>query len=160
MSYESDRAWSDKFIWTMKQIIAPYLLVESSDLQDKTEASDLVVLKAKGITIACRVRRFGFADKYPNQFTIRKRRDSGAETEALKIWRGWADWMFYGHSTQEESWIDPWWLIDLQEFRRVMRDATLRAQVKMGEQANGDGTHFQWFDITSYPHNILIANSK
>lgn len=102
-AYESDRRWSDKFIPAIKQIVGPRLLSVTPDEIDCKQAADLMVFTARDMKIAARVRRPGFADKYPYEFTIRARRDSGAETELSKIVNGWGDWLFYGHADAEDE---------------------------------------------------------
>jgi hypothetical protein len=52
--------------------------------QDTREAADLVVLRARDVTIACRVRRPKYA-MYRDQFTIRLHRATGTMTEYEKI---------------------------------------------------------------------------
>ena len=98
MSYSADRRWSDAFIPAIKQIVGPLLLEESSFEVDTQQAADLVVMNARDTTIACRVRRGGYADRYGYEFTIRAKRDTGAKTELEKIIDGFGDWMFYGHA--------------------------------------------------------------
>ena len=159
-NWQSDKAWSDRFIPEIKSIVGPWLLVPSSLEQDRTEAADLVVLKAAAMTIACRIRRPGFIAKYRNQFTIRCHRDSGAKTELAKITEGWGDWMFYGHSSATHQYLDLWYLLDLSAWRaHLIRD---RNQIRRGTIANGDGTEFAWFDITSFPASppLVIACSE
>ena len=160
--YLTDRRWSDKFIPTIKRIVGPYLLEESSFMVDTKQAADLIVLNAKSLSIACRVRRYGFYERYPNQFTVRSKRDSGASTELEKIINGFADWMFYGHADRDGSANIPnWWLLDLTAWRSHMirRD---KQSIKYGQQKNGDGTEFVWFDIASFQGEprLVIAHSS
>jgi hypothetical protein len=160
-SYAQDRAWSDRFIPEIKRIVGPYLLCESSFEVDTLQAADLVVMKAKNMTIACRIRRPGYAESYPNDFTIRSHRASGAETEFDKLVKGWGDWMFYGHAQDNDSnHIRRWMLIDLSSWRAHMirRD---RYKFRYGDGDNRDGTHFYWFDSSSFPTEpaLLIACS-
>jgi len=148
MSYETDRAWSDRFIPAMKRIIGPHLLEPSSVEIDTKQAADLVVFRARDVTIACRVRRFGYADRYPFEFTIRSARDSGARTELEKLTDGWGDWMFYGHAAEHTPTIERWWLLDLSAWRAALiRD---RDAVSPKKQSNGDGTHFVAFDVRRF----------
>lgn len=160
--YGADRAWSDQYIPHMKQIIGPHLLVESSFEIDTKRASDLVLMQAAALMIACRVRRPGYADRYPDQFTLRFRRDSGAETEYSKVVNGWGDWMFYGHAHATEAGrVDRWMLINLRHFRAQLINEPTRKTIKNGVTPNGDGTHFRWFDVTSFARDpaLLIARS-
>ena len=158
-SYEQDRRWSDKFIPAIRMIVGPRLVSITPDEIDCKQAADLMVFTARDMKIAARVRRPGFADRYPYQFTIRARRDSGADTELSKIVNGWGDWLFYGHSDDEEKHFALWWLIDLHALRAALiRD---RSNLKYGDKPNGDGTYFKWFDLRSFPEHpsILVAGS-
>jgi hypothetical protein len=159
--YIEDRKYSDKFIPKIKQIVGPLLLNETDFEIDAKEATDLIVLYAKDMRIAARIRRPGFAERYGNQITIRAHRDSGAETELLKIVNGWGDWMFYGHDDNKGN-IFPWYLIDLAAFRAALiRDGQNGIKLRYGDKSNHDGTYFKWFDLTSFPKTppILVASS-
>jgi len=153
----------------MKEIIGPFLLEVSSLEVDCEQAGDLTVLQNKARTIACRVRRHGFAERFPDQFTIRSMRDSGARTEFEKIYfDGWADWMFYGHQAALDSLqIYLWWIINLNAWRTALKhDSHLRSNggqsgLRYHEINNGDGTRFMAFEIKSFPKEppLVIAQS-
>lgn len=162
VSYLHDREWSDRYIPAIKAIVGQYLLVESPLEVDRKQAADLMVLNARNLTIACRVRREGYADRYPYEFTIRSRTVSGVTTELQKITNGWGDWMFYGHAAPEPGIkINRWFLINLNSWRAHMirRD---RSAIRYGEKFNSDRTSFAWFDLSSFPPepSILVASSK
>jgi hypothetical protein len=163
MSYQVDRAWSDRFLPELRRLIGPHLLVPSSLEQDTKQVADLVVLRGRDLMIACRVRRPGYATLFPNQFTIRSRRDNGAKTELSKITDGWGDWFFYGHADTDERGIALWWLIDLSAWRaHLIRDGQRKQKhIRHGDRSNGDGTCFHWFDIGSFQSHppLLIAQS-
>lgn len=150
----------DGFIPEIKRIVGPHLLVVTPEEIDCKQAADLMVFAARDKRIAARVRRPGFADRYPFEFTIRARRESGAETEQSKIVNGWGDWFFYGFAAADGLTFDRWWLIDLDAFRAALirRD---KHRIKMGTKSNGDGTFFAFFDLRTFPDNppILIAGS-
>lgn len=161
-AYSSDRSWSDRFIPEIKRIVGPLLMDATPDEIDQTQAADLMVFTARDMRIAARVRRPGFADRYLYEFTIRARRDSGAETELSKIVNGWGDWLFYGHSDQAETGFALWWLIDLHAFRAgLIRQTTNGFPIRCGDKPNGDGTFFKWFDVRSFPPAppLVIASS-
>ena len=161
-SYAHNREWSDKFIPAIKMIVGPLLMSVTPEEIDCEQAADLMVFTARDMKIAARVRRPGFADRYPYEFTIRAKLDSGAETELSKIVNGWGDWLFYGHDAGNGV-LGLWWLIDLHTFRAALiRQATNGTRVKAGDKANGDGTYFKWFDLRSFPVHppILIASSR
>lgn len=162
MSYLNDREWSDRYIPTIKSIVGECLLVESPIEIDRQQATDLIILNARNLAIACRVRRPGYTDRYPNEFTIRSRTASGATTELQKITNGWGDWMFYGHAAPEPGIkINHWFLINLTSWRAHMIRRN-RTPIKYGEKSNLDGSCFAWFDLSSFPPEppILVASSK
>lgn len=160
-AYQSDREWSDRFIPAIRQIVGPRLLVPSPFDVDTKEAADLIVLKAKDMTVAARVRRAGYADRYPYEFTIRSKRDSGAKTELAKLLEGWGDWFLYGHEGGNCA-LSRWWLIDLHEWReRLLRAGFTGSWGGLAQQkSNGDGTAFFAFDLRKFTPSILVAGSS
>lgn len=155
MSFESDKAWSDKFIPAITQIVGPRLLAPSTLEVDQTQAVDLVVLKAHSMTIACRVRDNEYADDYPKEFTIRCERDSGAKTELEKITEGWGDWMFYGIANKSETGFIIWHLLDLDAWRKHI--AMPNGKIRRGTKSNGDGTKFDFFGIESFKGEPMLV---
>ncbi len=157
MSYRTDRDWSDRFIPDIKKIVGPLLIEPAPFEVDANQATDLILLRARDMMIAARVRRPGFWDRYQYEFTIRSRRDSGAVTELSKIINGWGDWMFYGHADAAESLVEHWWVIDLHALRAHL--ILHRDEIRNGDKPNGDGTYFKWFDLTSFRRKpeILIG---
>lgn len=158
--YYDDRKWSDIMIPQIKTIVGPCLLESASFENDAKQATDLIILNARDKRIAARVRRVGYAEKYPFEFTIRSHRETGSSTELEKIINGFGDWLFYGHADCNDQ-INFWWLINLSAFRAALiRDRNFK-QIKFHKKANGDGTHFYAFDLRSFPKNpsILISSS-
>ncbi len=150
--YTTNRAWSDRFLPEIKRIVGARLLQTAPDMLDWRQATDLVMMDGKDLRIAARVRRHGYADCYPFDFTIRSRLSSGAETELSKIVNGHGDWMFYGHANPTETGFDRWWLIDLRAFRAgLIRHVHNGYPIRYGNKVNPDGTQFKWFDIRSFP---------
>lgn len=167
MTYAEDRAWSDRYLQIMRMLIGPHLLTPSPLEVDTKQAADLIVLRGRDMTIACRIRRHGYADRYPWDITIRSRRDSGARTELEKIVEGWADWMFYAHASIDPGALDRWYLIDLDVWRREFIREGVRSALgretqrkrQLRPQSNGDGTHFVAFDVRRFPVDLVIASS-
>lgn len=161
-SYNRQRKWSDKFIPSIKGIVGPYLLQPSSAIIDMQQASDLVVMMAKDMMIAARIRKHGFFNEYPFDFTIRSKLDNGAKTELEKIISGWGDWMFYGHASADETQVEQWMLINLHSFRMhlIMNNAQ-DSKISFKKRSNGDGTHFIAYDIRSFLKNpsIIVSSS-
>lgn len=162
VTYQQNRQWSDRYIPELRRLIGPHLLMPSSLEQDTKEAADLVVLRGRDMTIACRVRRPGYVAKFFGEFTLRSHVASGVTTEFEKVVDGWGDWMFYGHATPTFPSIDPWWLIDLSAFRSHMIRNKSQRVLKYGEGANNDGTKFYWFQINSFPSTppLLVGRSE
>jgi hypothetical protein len=157
-----DRRWSDKYLPQIRAIVGPRLLVPSSLDRDRNEGADLVVLTGRNVTIACRVRRHGYAERYPKQFTVRSHRDTGMATELAKIRAGWGDWMFYGHEVKHAMDICPWWLIDLGVFRTLLTENEARTvPYALCDEAvpNFDGTYFNAYHLDRFPPNrgLIIA---
>lgn len=158
--FREDYDWQLKFLEPIRNIVGPLLLQPAPLDVDMKEATDMLVLAARDMRIGCRVRRAGYADRYPWEFTIRSRRDSGAKTELAKITEGWGDWLFYGHAEHDSlPSLSRWFLINLHHWRaHMIRD---KNAVKKGEKPNGDGTYFVWFDLRSFPSDppVLVASS-
>lgn len=157
MSYGKDRPWSDQYLPAVRAIVGPQLLVPAPLERDIEEATDLIVLRARDMTIAVRLRRPGYADKFPGEFTIRSKRATGAKTELRKIVDGWADWLFYGH-TNLGGIIASWVLIDLHHLRaafirypRILHDNQ--------DIHNGDGTYFRAFTVSDLPTKVVVSCS-
>jgi hypothetical protein len=159
MSYVDDRSWSDKYLPFVKRIIGPLLLEPAALEEDNLRATDLIILKARDLRIACRIRRPGYAERYPFDFTIRCQRDSGAETEMAKLVNGFGDWFFYGHAASECFGIDRYMVVDLAAWRAHL----IRRGWKLGKKSsNGDGTHFMAFDVRDFAGQpkLLVAASE
>ena len=161
-AYLTNRNWSDRFLPEIKRLVGKHLLETAPDPFDHFQATDLMMLEARDMRIAARVRRPGYAHRYPHQFTIRSQIPSGGQTELSKIVNGKGDWMFYGHSDASETGVEHWWLIDLRAFRAALiRHGAQGPRISMGDQRNPDGTWFKWFDVRSFPKDppLVVARS-
>ncbi|MGR3499453.1 MAG: hypothetical protein ACU0E9_11225 [Limimaricola soesokkakensis] len=150
--YTANRSWSDRYLPEIRRIVGAQLLDVAADAFDWQQATDLMMLDARDVRVAARVRRPGYGSRYPFEFTIRSRVASGAETELAKIVNGSGDWMFYGHASEDGRGLAAWWLLDLKAFRAALiRQAANGYRIRSGDQRNADGTCFKWFDIRSFP---------
>lgn len=156
-NYIEQRRWSDKFIPAIKKIIGQYLLVPSSFEEDTQHACDLIIMKARDMRIAARIRKYHYSLSYGDEFTIRCKTQYNQKTEIHKIIEGWGDWFFYGFANETEEDISKWFLIDLHVLRR---NRLQKQPVKTGVQDNFDQTGFRWFKIWSFTPDILIASSQ
>ena len=161
--YDANRAWSDRFLPNIKETVGRHLLETAPDIQDWHAATDLMMLDARDLRIAARVRRHGYAHRYPHDFTLRSGLPSGADTELQKVVNGHGDWMFYGHSNATGTGFDAWWLLDLRAFRAALiRHRHNGYPIRYGERVNHDGTRFKWFDLRSFPAEprLVVASSE
>ncbi len=159
--YVTNRSWSDQFIPDIRSIVGRHLLSVAPDHLDWHEATDLLMLDARDARVAARVRRPGFAHRYPHQFTIRAEAAYGGETELSKVVNGKGDLMFYGHAGASGG-LESWYFIDLYAFRAgLIRQATNGHRIRSGDKRNPDGTAFKWFDIRSFPPEprLVVASS-
>lgn len=142
-----DFGWQAQFADSIRRIVGPFLLVPAPMDVDMTQATDFLMFKAGGLSLAARIRgtdRSGrrYADLYPNDITIRSRRDNGTRTEWAKIIEdGFADWMFYGHATGVGTRLYPFFLIDLAVLREMYAADGTKILTSQ-DKANGDGTYF------------------
>lgn len=155
--YHKARSWSDRYLDQVRALIGRHLLRISTEEEDTQQATDLVMLETGRQQIGVRLRRPGYAERYPWDFTIRARVPSGAETELDKILGGAADLFFYGH-VNEEGTIHRWFLIDLHVFRNAVIENRL-IQRRSREVPNHDGTAGLAFDIRDFPQELLVAAS-
>lgn len=162
-TYNEDRAWSDRYIPEMKRIIGPYLLVESPDEIDRKEAADLIILTGRSLTIACRLRRAEYAERYPYDITIRSRRTNGSKTEFEKIVDGYGDMMFYGFAASDGTSIQRWTILDLSALRAYLIREGWKSEGRRkpwSERKNTDGsTSFAAFDTRHLPPHVIVGAS-
>lgn len=159
-SYDQSRQFADPYSPRIRELIGATNVSLATDEQDRKEATDMLEFVARNLRYACRVRGVGYAADYPNDFTLRFRRDNGTKTEFAKIMEGWADRMFYGHATGIGIGIYPWMIIDLDVFREVIENEDQYDPIKWGKKNSGDGTWFAWYDASSFPSNLIVARSK
>lgn len=123
MSWQNDKAWSDRFIPQIKRILGQHLIATADWRQDTRENSDLLVFECTPFRVACRIRRHAFLQTNPYEFTIRASRPSENKTELAKIMEGWGNFFFYGFSNKAETEVVNWFIGDLNIFRgAVVRD--------------------------------------
>ena len=144
----------------VKQIVANYLITEAPFHEDARHNTDLIVLTVEAKRIAVRLRRYEYADRYGDEFTIRASRPNGTPTELSKVVSGWGDYIFYGFAHPDNPFdLSRWLLGDLHEFR-------LWHSIKLGTpgrrpwsvQENGDGSSgFHAYRIADLPPKFVVA---
>lgn len=165
-SYEQDFGWQRQFIPQIKRILANYLIDEAPFEEDTRRNTDLLVLEAKTLRIACRVRQHKFVldARYRDEFTIRESRPSRVETELHKMLRGWGDRIFYAFADKTESVLCAWMLGDLDEFRlwhnRKLYELPA-GQLPGTRFRNGDGSSTgRAYRIADLPAEFVVARQQ
>ena len=124
---------------------------------------DLIVLDASAKTVACRVRRYEYLERYGEEFTVRSRRDSGAQTELSKIIAGWGDYLVYAFADADERALVCWHVVNLNGFRLWFnRYMAHNYGVPPGtEQPNRDGSsRFRAFRLAELPADIVTTQHE
>jgi hypothetical protein len=156
----ADKHRADRFEPEIKRILGEHLITTADARRDQHEATDLMLLELAPFRIGCRVRSFDYLTRYPQQFTIRAGRPSGAESEIAKIIRGWGDYLFYGFADAQDAALAAWIIGDLSIFRdTLIRKPALLRHAKF-QQKNGDhsSTFYAW-PLAEFPQNFVFARS-
>ena len=151
VKWKADKRWSDRFLPEIKQIIGEHLITEPPQEEDSLHNTDLIVLGFDSIRVGCRIRKYEYFSKYPNDFTIRSERPkNGTRTELSKIIEGWGDYFFYGFSDQTETSLIYWRIISLNKFRLWFnRRLAIDKETPGNYKKNGDSSsNFIAFDIS------------
>lgn len=69
-NWEINKQWSDRFLPEIKMILGLHLIGEPPIEEDCERNTDLIVLKMEAVRIACRVRRYDYFRRYPNDIRI------------------------------------------------------------------------------------------
>jgi hypothetical protein len=154
-----DFDWQRKFVPSIKQVLANYLVTEAPFADDARRNTDLMVLQAEVTRVACRIRR-NEAAQWADEFTIRTQRPNAIRTELDKLLSGWGDYIFYGITTADESKLYVWMLGDLKVFRlwhhRYL--AVNNGRVPGVEHRNSDGSSaFRAYKIVELPDEFVVA---
>ena len=92
MTYMEQRAWSDKFLPEVMEIVHRnhHLLPRpamgatvciADEMRDMKQATDAIITHTGEVCIAIRIRRFKYLPSYRNEFTIRIKSKHGGQSE-------------------------------------------------------------------------------
>ena len=159
--WKEDKEWVDLFEPKIKEICGRIFITTAPRRLDIEEATDLLVLEIKPLTIACRVRRHNYYFQFDNknEFTIRKTRPSGYKSEFAKICEGWGDYYFYAFSNGYEngSGFRLYTLFNLKVFRREWIFNNWKKHLRFKEMKNKDGSsNFYAFKIKPFPQDFIM----
>ena len=161
MSFRDDFDWQQGLIPHVKQVLAQYLIVEAPFEEDANHNTDLIVLKLDTVRVACRIRTFNFAKKYPDDFTIRSGRPSGAKTELAKVIEGWGDYIFYAFASEAKDGLVAWLLGDLKVFRLWYNRQLWAGRHPGFNGKNKDGSSdFMAFNVNALPDDFVTARKR
>ena len=153
-----DFDWQRGLIPEVKRVLANYLIGEAPAEEDMERNTDLIVIRLDPVRVACRLRRFEYASRYPDQFTIREGRPSGAQTELAKVLSGWGDYIFYGFANRDASALAGWMLGSLTAFRLWHARETWAGRRPGLQKPNQDGSStFRAYNIGDLPGDFLVA---
>lgn len=152
-----DFDWQRSLIPRVKQVLASYLITEAPFEEDAHHNTDLMVLTARALRVACRLRRQDDL-RYEGQFTIRSSRPSGVRTELHKVIAGWGDYIFYGFEHPDNPFdLAAWVLGDLSVYRLWLSEQALTGTKRWRVKTNADGTKFHVYNISDLPPEFVIA---
>lgn len=158
--YEVNRTFSDKFERQIKRILGELFFVNDFH-KDTKENTDLMLLKGQSFDVACRIRKYYYYERYPDDITIRGVSKNKKETEIHKLAKGFGKYMFYGFCDEEEKEIISYKIIDLDLFRyKMIVNDKIRKELFEPATINKDGTGFKVFKITMDDKLVIYSSEK
>jgi len=159
-SYKGNRKWADQFNDQIIKILGSLLIKPAPDDLDRNENTDFMLYTGKDMRVSSRLSRIKkeYIKEDIYTFTVRSKLDSGASTEMSKICRGFGDWAFFGHCSDET--ILHWMIVDLGVLRSSLIEKGFKGWDKLVKTVNcKDGTSFFVFDVRHFARNLVIASS-
>jgi hypothetical protein len=158
--WEIDKRWSDRFLPEIKRELGEFLLTEPQVEEDQQRNTDLIVLKMDSVRIACRIRKNEYFQnpRFRHEFTIREGRPNGARTELSKIVEGWGQYLFYGFSNANQTSLEAWHIISLNEFRLWFNRSLVSQKGKIPGFSNNNkdqSSSFRAFSTLDMPECII-----
>lgn len=161
--WQKDKRWSDRFIPEISSHLGRYLITEPAVIEDQERNTDLMVLGMGSVRVACRIRKYNYATRYGNQFTIRSSRPSNAKTELRKVVEGFGDYIFYGFSNESETELHKWFIGNLNVFRGWWTDQLYKAEARtapgISKQNADNSSGFAAFSLSDMPDGFVVAKS-
>ena len=159
-SFANNFFYQSRFMPEVKTLLAKHILREGTFTEDTKDCTDLTIAKNKVLSIACRIRRHGFYDRYPYEFTIRKSCPSKAKTEFEKIISGLCDIYFYGHASKYNNLISHYYILDMDVFRKtlILANDDKKKKIYQSQQWNKGENSFYAFDVRDFPEEMIIEN--
>lgn len=158
--FNGDKSFSDRLIPEIQNVLGKVFFRVAPIEEDMKRNTDLIVFHSGNFRISARVRRYNYFLKYPNDFTVRSTRKSGAKTEIDKIMYGWGDYFFYGFADKDNKHLHAYGIGSLKVFRRVFWDFFREHRKFLGkeEYVEKNSCYFRAFKWELFPKEILIAS--
>lgn len=158
-SYRADKRRVDTFEPEIKRILGEVFIGTADAERDRKQATDLLVLNVRPVTIACRVRKFDYFENFGHEFTVRHERGNGCKSEFSKIVDGWCDYGFYAFADETDEELLAWTLYDLKVFRATLiRYPTLiKTHCIWNEDGSSSFLPFAWAD---FPPELVVASER
>ena len=120
-----------------------------------------VLTMGRDLRVGCRIRSHDYFERYPDEFTIRSNRPSGASTELRKIVEGWGTHLFYGFASGDAKSLASWFIGDLNVFRGWFTTQLAKGRNPWKINNNADGSSkFHAFGIGDLPERFVIAQGR
>lgn len=164
--FTRQKIWSDKFSQEVKGIIGERFIIED-DKEDMEHNTDFLLVNTKHLRFSCRIRKFEYFKRFPNDFTIHLETTTDAKTEFEKVVEGWGDVFFYGFSNELENGLHAWAMIDLKVFRKHLFYKSLDSQntkrpfldLERDKKTSPGSGYFLSFEYKDFPKSLVIDSS-
>lgn len=155
---QKDFDWQRPLLPMVKRILGNYLIDEAPWEEDAHHNTDLIVLTVRTKRIAVRLRRREYEARYSEEFTLRSKRPSGAQTELAKVLSGWGDYFFYGFQSDQPFQLGAWALGDLTVFRLWHSQELWAARQPGTLRRNRDGSsEFRAYRFDELPDSFIVS---
>jgi len=166
MSYKEDRAFGDKYLSTVIEILEKEFskkeinrIVIAPEYEDKKNNADILIYLLCGapIKISVRVRKY---KKYNCSITMRSVGTGGTiEVEWKKMKEGAGDYFIYLRESKDETTVDRYVLVDLdviREFTECSRDAPTLSSTYYNDDGSGC-IQYNLLNVYEYDPRVIVG---
>jgi len=145
--YNNDRAIEDKFSTIIKNILGNFFITKQ-DIDDLEKGKDFAIYHIQPFSVAVRLRRFDYFQKYRDEFTVRWSRPSGVRTEIDKIRDREVQYFMYGFLSLREDRIIQYFIADLKYFTNQQPYAII--------PNNPNDSELAVFKLNQFPKEFIV----
>jgi hypothetical protein len=147
-TYEGNIYLEHRFAEQIKMILGRQFIIQDPVL-DRQEGTDFAICILSPIRVACRLRRYEYYLKYPDDFTIRWSLPSGQPTEIDKIRRGFVNYLLYGFVDRQEAKIISYFIATLEKYRTWPNPKWIKVN-------NPPDSKLAIYSLTQFPPSFVI----